>query len=128
MHMLYDRSFAYIYTAPEEDFGMGVIEAMSHCKPVLAWNKAGPSRIINPGVDGFLLNLKDTSLCAEQIYELLVNQNLYATISLNAKETIRNNYLWDHHQQILLQSIEEIQTLQHAKYTQNISIATAIVD
>lgn len=128
MEILYQQSFTYIYTAPEEDFGMGVIEAMSYGKPVLAWNKAGPSRIINSGVDGFLLNLNDTNACAKLLHQLLNDSNLYTKISQNALLTIKNNYLWDHHQQILTQSIEEIRSHEQSIYMQNVSVTSAIAD
>ncbi|TEU02069.1 glycosyltransferase family 1 protein, partial [Candidatus Woesebacteria bacterium] len=51
---LYSQASVYCYTAPEEDFGMGIIEAMAHGIPVVAWNNAGPTGIIDDGKTGFL--------------------------------------------------------------------------
>jgi glycosyltransferase involved in cell wall biosynthesis len=39
----------YVYPAPEEDFGMGVIESMAKGVPVVAWNQAGPTVTVGPG-------------------------------------------------------------------------------
>ena len=51
---LYSNAVVYLYTAPEEDFGMGIIEAMARGTPVVAWNNAGPS--------GILADFKNVSL------------------------------------------------------------------
>jgi glycosyltransferase involved in cell wall biosynthesis len=37
-----------VYPAPEEDFGMGVIESMAKGVPVVAWNQAGPTVTVGP--------------------------------------------------------------------------------
>jgi glycosyltransferase involved in cell wall biosynthesis len=40
---LYQEAAVYVYPSPEEDFGMGVIEAMAAGTPVVAWNNGGPT-------------------------------------------------------------------------------------
>ncbi|OGM15461.1 hypothetical protein A2V56_00695 [Candidatus Woesebacteria bacterium RBG_19FT_COMBO_42_9] len=52
---LYANAAVYAYTAPEEDFGMGVIESMAAGVPVVAWNKGGPSKTIIHGQTGLLI-------------------------------------------------------------------------
>src|SRR6266568_111381 len=42
LQRLYEGAAVYVYPAPEEDFGMGVIESMAKGVPVVAWNQAGP--------------------------------------------------------------------------------------
>lgn len=49
---LYRAAAVYVYPSPEEDFGMGIVEAMGHGTPVVAWDQAGPTGIITDGVDG----------------------------------------------------------------------------
>jgi glycosyltransferase involved in cell wall biosynthesis/uncharacterized membrane protein YbhN (UPF0104 family) len=46
---LYEGAAVYVYPAPEEDFGMGVIESMAKGVPVVAWNQAGPTVTVGPG-------------------------------------------------------------------------------
>src|SRR3982075_2317216 len=41
LQKLYEGAAVYVYPAPEEDFGMGVIESMAKGVPVVAWNQAG---------------------------------------------------------------------------------------
>ena len=49
LNRLYEGAAVYVYPAPEEDFGMGVIESMAKGVPVVAWNQAGPTVTVAPG-------------------------------------------------------------------------------
>ena len=49
LQKLYEGAAVYVYPAPEEDFGMGVIESMAKGVPVVAWNQAGPTVTVGPG-------------------------------------------------------------------------------
>ena len=49
LQKLYEGAAVYVYPAPEEDFGMGVIESMSKGVPVVAWNQAGPTVTVGAG-------------------------------------------------------------------------------
>jgi glycosyltransferase involved in cell wall biosynthesis len=54
LQRLYEEAAVYVYPAPEEDFGMGVIEAMASGVPVVAWDRAGPTVTVEPGRTGYL--------------------------------------------------------------------------
>src|SRR5438309_7850081 len=49
LQRLYEGAAVYVYPAPEEDFGMGVIESMAKGVPVVAWNQAGPTVTVATG-------------------------------------------------------------------------------
>ncbi len=49
LQRLYEGAAVYVYPAPEEDFGMGVIESMAKGVPVVAWNQAGPTVTVGAG-------------------------------------------------------------------------------
>jgi glycosyltransferase 2 family protein len=49
LQALYAGAAVYVYPAPEEDFGMGVIESMAKGVPVVAWNQAGPTVTVARG-------------------------------------------------------------------------------
>jgi glycosyltransferase involved in cell wall biosynthesis len=53
LQKLYEGASVYVYPAPEEDFGMGVIESMAKGVPVVAWNQAGPTVTVGRGT-GYL--------------------------------------------------------------------------
>jgi len=55
---LYKNALIYVYTAPEEDFGMGIIEAMAAGTPVVAWNSAGPKYIMEGNMGGLPSHIK----------------------------------------------------------------------
>lgn len=51
---LYRRSYAVIFTAFNEDWGIVPLEAMAFGKPVIATNRGGPIETVQDGVTGFL--------------------------------------------------------------------------
>lgn len=71
LRRLYDEAAVYVYPAPEEDYGMGIVEAMGHATPVVAWNAAGPTSTVQPGVTGVLVEPFDEAAFAAAIDELV---------------------------------------------------------
>jgi glycosyltransferase involved in cell wall biosynthesis len=72
LQTLYEGAAVYVYPAPEEDFGMGVIESMARGVPVVAWNQAGPTVTVGPGT-GYLAEPLEIDDFAAGIIELLDN-------------------------------------------------------
>jgi glycosyltransferase involved in cell wall biosynthesis len=72
LQTLYEGAAVYVYPAPEEDFGMGVIESMARGVPVVAWNQAGPTVTVGPGT-GYLAEPLEVGDFAAGIIELLDN-------------------------------------------------------
>src|SRR5436190_20787860 len=72
LQALYEGAAVYVYPAPEEDFGMGVIESMAKGIPVVAWNQAGPTVTVGPGT-GHLAEPLDVDDYAAGITALLDN-------------------------------------------------------
>jgi glycosyltransferase involved in cell wall biosynthesis len=118
LEQLYKNCAAYLYTAPEEDFGMGVVEAMGYAKPVIAFNKAGPSRIITNTYNGFLAESGNIYQMTHYLENVLTNQVLAKRIGLNAAQTVKKEYSWGLHSKTL---VTQIQTL-----TENTAHATQI--
>lgn len=94
---LYDRALLYLYTAPEEDFGMGIIEALSRGVPVVAWDSAGPSKIIQNGVSGLLakpFNLLDFYQKTERI---LSDTSLWNRLAKNSLKRVSSGFTFESH-------------------------------
>jgi glycosyltransferase involved in cell wall biosynthesis len=70
LQSLYEGAAVYVYPAPEEDFGMGVIESMAKGVPVVAWNQAGPTVTVAHGT-GYLAEPLEVSDYAAGISALL---------------------------------------------------------
>ena len=55
-----ETASAYVYPSPEEDFGMGIVEAMGTGTPVVAWANGGPTVTVRDQETGFLIESYDT--------------------------------------------------------------------
>ncbi len=68
-HEVWEGCLGFIFPVVEEDFGIVVVESLTHGKPVLAHRSGGPLEIIRDGISGmffddislagFILRLKD---------------------------------------------------------------------
>ena len=94
---LYKQASIYLYTAPEEDFGMGIVEAMSCGCPVVAINSGGPSEIIRNGFDGLLAEKDDLSDFIQKCEKIIKNSKLSKTLGKNARNTVKNRFSFQKH-------------------------------
>lgn len=109
LQRLYSNALLYLYTASEEDFGMGVVEAMSCGVPVVAWSNAGPKYIIKNSQDGFLAKLEDTLDFNKKCLELIKNKDLHQKISINAKKRAQD-FTWEKHVNIIVNELQKYVT------------------
>ena len=103
---LYEGAAVYVYPAPEEDFGMGVIESMAKGVPVVAWNQAGPTVTVAPGT-GHLAEPLDVSDYAAGITRLLDSQSENQATGERAFEWARR-FDWERHIDILERAVLEV--------------------
>src|SRR5467141_2916158 len=105
MQKLYEGAAVYVYPAPEEDFGMGVIESMAKGVPVVAWNQAGPTVTVGPGT-GHLAEPLEVSDYAAGISKLLDDPAANQVTGERAFEWARR-FDWERHldtlQRVVLQ-------------------------
>ena len=99
LQTLYEGAGVYVYPAPEEDFGMGVIESMSKGVPVVAWNQAGPTVTVGPGT-GHLVEPLDVHEYAAAIAALLGDQTANQATGERAFAWARR-FDWERHIDIL---------------------------
>jgi len=103
----YSNAAVYVYPAPEEDFGMGIIEAMAHGVPVVAWGNAGPTGILTHETDGLLAKPFEVSDFARSIARLLQDKSLYQKIVKNAYNTIGKTFTYDQHIEVMDRYLRE---------------------
>ncbi len=127
IEILYKNSSLYLYTAIEEDFGMGIVEAMGYGIPVIAINRAGPSKIITHNHNGFLVEPDDHKAMASTIKKCLNNRELVLKIGKNAVHTIRKNYSWGNHANILGNTLKSIANTNH-KTDSKTSLYRAVIN
>src|SRR4029077_10625170 len=95
LEKLYEGAAVYVYPAPEEDFGMGVIESMAKGVPVVAWNQAGPTVTAGPGT-GPLAEPLEVNDYAAGIIELLDSKAKNQAVGEHAFEWARR-FDWERH-------------------------------
>lgn len=101
LQKLYQNAAVYLYTAPEEDFGMGIVEAMASAVPVVAWDAAGPSKIVKDGRTGLLAKPYEIADFANKIKRILADSKFAEKIGKAAWREVRNNFSYENHIRIL---------------------------
>jgi len=106
MQKLYEGAAVYVYPAPEEDFGLGVIESMARGVPVVAWNQAGPTVTVGPGT-GYLAEPLEVGEFAADIASLLDDPAANQAMGERAFEWARR-FDWEKHLDILERCIVDV--------------------
>lgn len=105
LERLYSEAACYVYTAPEEDFGMGVIEAMGYAVPVVAWNKGGPATIVIDGKTGYLIPLGKIEEYSSAVNRLLENKGLNEKMGSAARRRAMREFSYEDHHSILEEAL-----------------------
>ena len=105
---LYFQAAVYVYTAPEEDFGMGMVEAMAHGVPVVAWNNGGPVGIVIDGKTGFLAKPFEVADFADKIAQLLDDKKLGERMGRAGFERVKKGFGWEKHITTLEKEMQKV--------------------
>lgn len=108
LQKLYRNCAVYCYPSPEEDFGLGPLEAGGWGVPTIAWNHAGTTVTVDDRVTGLLANPYSVKDYADKMIRLFRNQKLRAKMGKSAWERTKNIFSWDNHVDILEKSILQI--------------------
>jgi glycosyltransferase 2 family protein len=106
LQTLYEGAAVYVYPAPEEDFGMGVIESMAKGVPVVAWNQAGPTVTVGKGT-GHLAEPLEVLDYAEGIASLLDDPDANQAMGERAFAWARR-FDWERHLDTLEKVVLEV--------------------
>jgi uncharacterized protein (TIRG00374 family) len=106
LNRLYEGAAVYVYPAPEEDFGMGVIESMAKGVPVVAWNQAGPTVTVGKGT-GHLAEPLEIGDYAKGITSLLDDAAANQLTGERAFEWARR-FDWERHLDTLQRVVLEV--------------------
>jgi len=104
---LYRGATVYVYPSPEEDFGMGIVEAMAHGTPAVAWDNAGPTGIIQDGRSGRLIPLGDVRAFGEAVAELVRDEGLRRRIGSGGWERASELFSLTAHGDVLEQALRD---------------------
>lgn len=98
---LYAAAAVYVYPSPDEDFGMGIVEAMGHGTPVVAWDHSGPTGIITDGIDGRRVTLGDLEAFGDAVLAFLEDPALRERVGRAAWHTARDRFSFAAHATVL---------------------------
>jgi glycosyltransferase involved in cell wall biosynthesis len=105
LRRLYREAAAYVYPSPEEDFGMGIVEAMSCGTPVVAWNNGGPTVTVLDGKTGFLVEPYDTQRFAESLLRLVTGPALAERLGRAGHRRARQVFSYERHHEDLADAL-----------------------
>lgn len=108
LQKLYRHCAVYCYPSPQEDFGLGPLEAGGWGVPTVAWNHAGPTVTVEDGVTGFLAKPYKTTDYAKKMLLLFKDPELRAKMGQAAWERTKNVFSWENHVDILEKSIHHM--------------------
>ncbi len=101
LQKLYQHAAVYCYPAPEEDFGLGPLEAGGWGVPTVAWKHGGPTVTVADGVTGFLAKPYEISDFASKMLQLFQDRNLRIKMGKKAWIRTRDIFSWQRHTHIL---------------------------
>ena len=91
-HQAYQAADFFVLPSDEEPFGIVILEAMAHKKPVIVSDAVGPSEIIEHGETGFIVKRGNVDQIIEFSLKLLTDQSLRARMGEKGCETAINKY------------------------------------
>lgn len=84
----YLESSIFVLSSLREGFSLALVEAMNCGLACVAFDSTGPKEIINDGVDGLLVENKNSLLLAEKINYLIENEEFRVLLGKQAKISV----------------------------------------
>jgi glycosyltransferase involved in cell wall biosynthesis len=107
LQTLYSNAAVYVYPSPEEDFGMGVVEAMATGTPVVAWNNGGPTVTVRDEVTGFLVDPYNTQRFSDCLLRLVTSRALVERLGRGGHERAVRYFSYSRHNAQLAKALSQ---------------------
>ena len=88
-------SDVFIFSSPNETFGIVVAQAMSSGKPIVAVNSTSIPEVVDNNVNGILVKPLSAKKLAIDVIKVLNNRNILEKYSINSREKAVAEYDWD---------------------------------
>jgi len=108
---LYQEAALYCCPSPEEDFGLGPLEAGAWGVPTVAWDHGGPAVTVIHGKTGYLAKPYEIEDYARGMLVFLSDAKKRAKMGRAAWERVKKNFSWDKHVDILEKEIKKALTV-----------------
>ena len=89
------RCSVFVLPSRAEPFGIVLLEAAHHGKPIVCTRVGGVPEIITNERDGLLVDADDPEHMAERILTLLRNPDLAGRLGAAARRTLMSRFLWE---------------------------------
>jgi glycosyltransferase involved in cell wall biosynthesis len=94
--LYYSMADVFAFPSLYEAMGKVVVEAMACETPVVASRVGGIVEIINDGVNGLLVQPRDTKSLSQSILTILQDGQLARRLSERGRETVESMFTWSH--------------------------------
>lgn len=104
----YHISDVFVTCSIEEGLSMVQLQAMSCGLPVISNINSGGEEIIDNGIDGYILPIRDKLKLKEKIIYLFNNRDLCIKMGYNAEKKAANHYSWEKYGQNAISIYQEL--------------------
>jgi len=94
-HAVLARSRFLLLPSHSDSFGIVLLEAWSHGRPVIAARAGGIPGVVDEGVNGLLAPFGDVAALAGAAERLLADEALARRLGESGREKVANEYNWD---------------------------------
>jgi glycosyltransferase involved in cell wall biosynthesis len=95
-HALLASAACLLLPSRTDSFGIVLLEAWQHGKPVIAARAGGIPAVVNDGEDGLLVEYGDVAALAQAMERLLTDTALRQTMGQTGRAKIAHQYTWAH--------------------------------
>lgn len=92
-----------VHPTYREGFGMVLQEAMAIGTPIITTDIPGPSEVIEEGISGILVPVKNSEKLAMAMAEALKNPTAYNELGLNGRKRVEKHFERNHRLQLLVE-------------------------
>jgi glycosyltransferase involved in cell wall biosynthesis len=94
-HAVIARSLCLLLPSHSDSFGIVLLEAWSHGRPVVAARAGGIPGVVDEGVNGLLAPFGDVAALAAAVEALLADEALAGRLGENGRAKVDSEYNWD---------------------------------
>jgi len=91
---VYKKCSVYVQPTVTEGFGIPVLEAMAHARPVIVTEGAGASELVQDSREGFVVPIRSPEAIAQKIRYFYDNPDEVKCMGINAREKAEQ-YTWE---------------------------------
>ena len=104
---LYSRSDLFVLPSIEEGLSMTIAEAMASKLPVICTTNTGGQDLIDNGIHGFVISIRDVDILAEKILWCYQNQGICNKMGLFGAQKVKK-FTWDIYGQNIYEKYKNI--------------------